>query len=172
MRPSTVPEPLVIAWYTMAFITPIFVETILIFRLAAVYPSQTCKTKYRNWIIGFPIFLKFVRFAIVVVLLKMWIGTNVANGIPVDTGLIGFVKFPYPKICWGLQLLDSRCAPLLQTNRKTFNTPSAFVRLYSFEDLTCTSRNMEAAARVSSVCPPLIIVATDQYSMLTQAHPQ
>ncbi|KAH8813927.1 hypothetical protein DL96DRAFT_507336 [Flagelloscypha sp. PMI_526] len=97
----------VLGWYVMSFYTPIFVECLLVFRLVAVYGTGTTSPMLRRFIVGFPILLKLVRFANVTTLLVVWITQVKKLGIPVESGLMGWSRFPYPRIAWGLQLLDN-----------------------------------------------------------------
>ncbi|KAH8813923.1 hypothetical protein DL96DRAFT_507265 [Flagelloscypha sp. PMI_526] len=101
------PDPYILGWYVMSFYTPIFVECLLVFRLVAVYRVGTTSPMLQRFMVGFPIFLKMFRFGVVTVLLAVWIACVNDRNIPVESGLMGWSRFPYPRIAWGLQLLDN-----------------------------------------------------------------
>ncbi|KAJ6499520.1 hypothetical protein C8R47DRAFT_1110993 [Mycena vitilis] len=103
-----------IGYLSMLLFTPIFVDTILLFRLYIVYPPRSISWLRRLVIFGPPIVFKLVRAACVTVFVVQWskaINTGSESNLSAGQALWG--SQPWTKMEWFLQVFDNCYASTL-----------------------------------------------------------
>jgi hypothetical protein len=100
------PQGFLLFYYVLSFLTPILVEMVLIFRLAAVFTHPKYHSR-RVYIIGFSAVMKIIRLVVAVLSLTFWYQGSQHRGVTIASGLFGWNLLPYPRIGWGLQVIDN-----------------------------------------------------------------
>lgn len=94
---------------TLAIVSPLFVDSILLFRILAFYPYEMTPTTTLVAIFGFPLLVKCGRFtAIVMYLISFTKGSAKAPDLFMAASM-GWPKNPYIIAEWTMQMVDNAC---------------------------------------------------------------
>jgi hypothetical protein len=109
---SPVPPITLTTLFTTSFYSPLLVESILILRLVAVFPTHFHGRRTLYTILLFPALVKLFRVVTVSILAVRWIAavtSDPSGEAPLRAAHLVWLQSPYVKICWILQLLDTTC---------------------------------------------------------------
>ncbi|TFK35049.1 hypothetical protein BDQ12DRAFT_635510 [Crucibulum laeve] len=104
----TVTEVVAVAW--LVYFIPIFVESILIFRIVGVYPPQQTPCLVLLSVFVPLAALKIARLANIIVFIRNFTRIAHAQANPVLAGQLTGNAYPGQKIEWFLQLIDNSAA--------------------------------------------------------------
>jgi hypothetical protein len=90
--------------FIICLFTPLLVESILVLRLAAVFPPTTHSRRTRYLVLLFPVIMKVVRVVSVSLVTASWISMTQTLG---QAGRMVWSLSPFMKMAWIAQLLDN-----------------------------------------------------------------
>ncbi|KAJ6487814.1 hypothetical protein C8R45DRAFT_930043 [Mycena sanguinolenta] len=110
---TPIKQSVFVAFATILLCLPVFMDTILIFRVFMVYPPHTMAWPHRLVIFGPPIVFKILRVANLIVFLVKWTHIVTENLDPVVAGQAAWGSLPWTKIEWFFQVFDNCYASVL-----------------------------------------------------------
>jgi hypothetical protein len=103
----TLPQIITTARFIAFFYTLLLVETVLVLRLVAVFPSRTHAFPKICLVLAFPVVAKIVRIVCLSLLASSWCSLTRKTGDAFEAGRIAFRDPPWVKIAWISQVLDN-----------------------------------------------------------------
>ncbi|PBK71345.1 hypothetical protein ARMSODRAFT_72742 [Armillaria solidipes] len=108
----TISSSILIAYTVIVTLLPLFTESILVFRVTAVYPLREL-SRLSAAIVYLPLIcMKTARFVSIVVYWFTWFPDLSSGGNPIIVSQKGW-HLPFQKIEWILQMLDNGCCSAL-----------------------------------------------------------
>jgi hypothetical protein len=101
------PQMITTARFIAFFYTLLLVETVLVLRLVAVFPSRTHAFQKICIVLAFPVVAKIVRIVSLSLLASSWCLLTHKTGDALEAGRSAFHDAPWVKIAWISQVLDN-----------------------------------------------------------------
>ncbi|KAG6843171.1 hypothetical protein H0H87_007198 [Tephrocybe sp. NHM501043] len=101
-----IPQSLTVANITLNTLPPIIIDSVLIFRLLAFYPSMITPLKARVMVLIFPVLVKSARLVSIILFLHKLAGENGEGSVTVLSQKTWF-RNPYLASEWSLQIADN-----------------------------------------------------------------